>query len=196
MMPSFPALILMLASIPLLVPRLADTIAARYPPGAGAPWRLTRAIAACAVVVVLIPLIVLGTARRQDGPRTVKNDAQHTSIPVTGAFGLAATTANGKAMLSWKPPYHGSVGTYYAVLRSRPTFPDPSNPEERTVEDGVVCRPRLNGSSQDCHLFMRQIAATKKLTFTDQAAAGKMDVPGRARSQLAERSDPLATCSS
>lgn len=173
MMPSLPAMILMLASIPLLVPKLGDTIAARFPPAAPASWRLTRAIAACAVVVVLIPLILLATARRQDGPRTVKNDAQHTSIPVTGAFGLAAKTANGKVTLSWKAPYSGPVGVYHAVLRSRPSFPDPSNPEDRTVEDGVVCRPRLNGSSQDCHLFMRQIKATKGLGFTDRPPPGK-----------------------
>ena len=173
MMPSLPAFILMLASIPLLAPKLGETIAARFPPPTPASWRLTRAIVACAVIVVLIPLILLATARRQNGPRTVKNDAQHTSIPVTGAFALAAHAANGKATLTWKAPYHGPVGIYYAVLRSRPKFPDPTNPEKRTVKEGVVCRPRLHGSSQDCHLFMRQLRATRGLGFTDKPPPGR-----------------------
>lgn len=172
MMPSLPAFILMLASIPLLVPKLGDTIAARFPPGAGASWRLTRAIVACAVVLILIPLVVLVASRRTHGPRTVKNDAQHTSIPVTGAFDLAAKTAGGRVALTWKTPYHGPVGVYYAVLRSPPKFRDPSNPKDRKVKDGIACRPRVNGASQDCHLFMRQVGTTTGLRFTDTPRPG------------------------
>ncbi len=173
MMPSFPAFVLLLASVPLLVPRLGETIAARFPPSAGTGWRLNRAIVVCACAFVVVPLILIAATRTQVGPRTVKNDAQHTSIPVGGGLGLAASAADGRTTLSWRAPYDGPVGVYYAVLRARPSYPDPSNPEQRTVSEGVACRPRRHGASQDCHLFMRQVGATKELRFVDQPPAGR-----------------------
>jgi hypothetical protein len=172
MMPSFPAFVLLLASIPLLVPQLADRIAARYPPGAGTRWRLNRAIVACGAVLVLLPLIVLAATRAQAGPKTVKVDVQHTSIPVSRSLGLSAEARGGKVTMSWAIPYHGPIGVYYAVLRSRPKFPDPTNPGERTVVDGIACRPRLHGSSQDCHLYMRRVGATPGQRWTDKPPPG------------------------
>jgi Dolichyl-phosphate-mannose-protein mannosyltransferase len=176
MMPSLPALVLMLAAIPLLVPKLGQRITARFPPAAASadsPRRLDRTIGAFAVLFVLIPLVVLAATRAQVGPKSVKSDAQHTSIPVSGGLRLSASRSGARTALSWTAPGHGSVGIYYAVLRSRPRFPDPTNPDERTVEDGVACRQRLHGSSQDCHLFMRQIAATRAQRFVDRPPPGR-----------------------
>ena len=173
MMPSFPAVVLLLAAIPLLVPKLGETIAARFPPGPVNPRRLERTIAVGAVVVVLIPLVLLATARAQVGPRTVKNEAQHTSIPVSVGLRLSARPSGGSTALSWTTSYHGPVGVYYAVLRSRPRFPDPSNPKDRTVVDGVSCKPRPSGASQDCSLFMSQIHATRALSFVDRPPPGR-----------------------
>jgi hypothetical protein len=173
MMPSFPAFVLLLAAIPLLVPKLGQTIAARFPPATGTTWRLNRAIVACGALFVLIPLVVLAATRPQAGPKTVKNDAQHTSIPVSGGLRLSARPAGGRTTLSWTAPYHGSVGVFYTVLRSKPKYPDPTNPDKRTVLEGVACRPRLHGSSQDCHLFMRRVGATKTQRWTDRPPPGR-----------------------
>ena len=173
MMPSLPAFVLLLAAIPLLVPKLGETIAARFPPGPVDPRRLQRPIAVSAVIFVLIPLVLLATTRTQVGPRTVKNEAQHTSIPVSGGLRLSARPSGGSTALSWTTSYHGPVGVYYAVLRSRPLFPDPSNPKDRTVVEGVSCKPRQSGTSQDCSLFMRQIHATKDLSFVDRPPPGR-----------------------
>jgi hypothetical protein len=65
------------------------------------------------------------------------------------------------------------VGVYYAVLRSPPKYPDPTNPEDRIVAEGVACRPRLNGSSQDCHLFMRRVGATTTSSWTERPPPGR-----------------------
>jgi Dolichyl-phosphate-mannose-protein mannosyltransferase len=173
LMPSFPAFVLLLAAVPLLAPRLGATIAARWPAARANPRRLTRPIVAVAVLTAVIPVILLATVRTQVGPRTVKNDAQHTLIPVSGAFHLQGKTSNGVAALSWRAPYHGSVGAFYVVLRSRRAFPDPTNPEERTVTEGVSCRERRSGASQDCHLFMRRIRATRDVTYVDRPPKGK-----------------------
>jgi hypothetical protein len=173
MMPSFPAFVLLLAAVPLLVPKLSGAIAQRFPPGPSHRWRLDRAIAAGGVLLVLVPLVILATTRAQVGSTTVKNDAQHTSIPVSGAFDLSAKTAAGGATLAWSAPYTGSVGVFYTVLRSRPRFPDPTNPDERTVVDGVACRPRVGGAAQDCHLYMRRLGATKAHGWVDQPPPGR-----------------------
>jgi hypothetical protein len=173
MMPSFPAFLLLLAAVPLLVPKLGDAVANRFPPGAGSPRRLERLIGAAVVVLVLAPLVVLAATRTQVGPRTVKNDDQHTSIPVGAGLRLTARTSAGRAILAWTTPYRGPVGVYYAVLRSRPEYPDPSNPEDRTVVEGVACRKRLNGASQDCHLFMPRVGATTTSSWTDRPPPGR-----------------------
>jgi hypothetical protein len=174
MMPGFPAFFFLLAAVPLLAPKLGEAVAVRFPAAAaGSPRRLTRLIGACGVLLVLVPLVVLATTRAQAGPTTVKNDAEHTSIPVDGRFRLRATVAGSRTTLTWAPPYTGPVGVFYAVLRSRPAFPDPSNPEKRTVEEGVACRPRLSGSAQDCHLYMPRIASVRTTSYVDRAPPGR-----------------------
>jgi len=172
LMPSFPAFVLLLAAVPLLAPKVRAAIARRWPAARAEPRRLNRPIAAFAVLTVLIPVILLATVRTQDGPLTVKNDAQHTLVPVSSAFRAGGERSNGVTSLSWRAPYAGSVGTFYVVLRARRTFPDPTNPEERTVKDGVSCRERRGSASQDCHLFMTRIGVTRTLRFSDRPPKG------------------------
>jgi hypothetical protein len=50
---------------------------------------------------------------------------------------------------------------------------DPTNPKERKVKDGVVCRDQRSGAAQDCHLYMTRIKATKDLQFVDHPARGR-----------------------
>ncbi len=102
----------------------------------------------------------------------MRNDAQHTLVPVTGALGLKAVRRGKEVGLSWKRPYGGPVGVFYVVLRSPKKFPDPTNPEKRKVKDGVVCREQRSGAARDCHLYMRRIKATKALTWVDHPPRG------------------------
>jgi dolichyl-phosphate-mannose-protein mannosyltransferase len=168
MMPSFPAFVLLLAAVPLLVPKLGQRIAERFPPGTSNQRRLEWSIGAAAAVLALVPLVLLAATRPQVGPQTVKNDAQHTSIPVGGGLRLSASPTAGRTTLTWTSPYHGPVSVYYAVLRSRAEYP-----EDRTVVEGVACRPRLNSSSQDCHLFMNRVGATTTQRWVDRPPPGR-----------------------
>jgi hypothetical protein len=102
----------------------------------------------------------------------VRNDAQHTLVPVTDSLHLDGAARNGAVQLTWKRPYRGPVGVFYVVLRSPKKFPDPTNPEERKVEEGVSCREQRSGAAKDCHLFMRRIKATRGLTFVDHPGKG------------------------
>ena len=172
LMPSFPAFVVLLAAVPLLAPKLGAVIAARFPAGRANPRRLDRPIVAVAVLTVLVPLILLATVRTQDTQRTVKNDAQHTLVPVSDAFRLTGRSANGTTSLEWRAPYAGSVGTFYVVMRSPRKFPDPTNPDKRKVKEGVSCRERVGGASKDCHLFMQRIATTRVPHWVDRPPKG------------------------
>jgi hypothetical protein len=103
----------------------------------------------------------------------VRNDAQHTLVPVSDSLHLDATQGKNGVSLSWKAPYHGPVGVFYVVLRAPHKFPDPTNPDKRKVKDGVACREQRSGAAQDCHLFMRRIKATKGLSFVDHPPGGR-----------------------
>ena len=173
LMPSYPAFLLLVAAVPLLIPRFGRAIAQRYPPGTPNSRRLTRPIIIVAVLLFLIPGIVLAAARVQKGPRSVRNDAQHTLVPVSDKFHLTGTNRNGAVSLSWKAPYHGPVGAFYVILRAPKKFADPTNPKERKVKDGVVCREQRSGAAQDCHLYMTRIKATKDLHFVDHPTRGR-----------------------
>jgi hypothetical protein len=174
MMPSFPAFVFLLASVPLLVPKLGGAIAARFPPSSAArPRQLTCLIAAVAVLFVLVPVVVLAATHVQVGPTTVKNDAEHTSIPVGGGLDLSGRRVGGRVLLGWTAPYRGNVDIFYAVLRSRPQYPDPSNPDERAVEEGVSCHPKPAHAAQDCHLYMSRIASVRGTSFADRPPPGR-----------------------
>jgi Dolichyl-phosphate-mannose-protein mannosyltransferase len=173
LMPSFPAFVLLIAAVPLLVPKVGAAVAARHPPGRPASRRLTRWIVVVTVLLVALPTVVLAASRVQTGPTTVRNDAQHTLVPVTDSLHLTGTNDKRTVRLSWKAPYHGPVGVFYVVLRSPHRFPDPTNPEERKVKDGVVCREQRSGAAKDCHLYMRRLEATKELRSVDHPPPGR-----------------------
>jgi hypothetical protein len=172
LMPSFPAFVLLIAGVPLLVPKLGAVLATRYPPSKPTSRRLTRWIVAVAVLLVALPTVVLAGTRVQSGPTTVRNDAQHTLVPVSDSLHLTATNRKGSVGLSWKEPYHGPVGVFYVILRSPRKFPDPTNPDKRRVKEGVVCREQRSGAAKDCHLYMRRIGATTALRSVDHPPRG------------------------
>ena len=162
---------LLLAAVPLLVPKLSARLSALWPVPRANPERLNRPIIWMAALTCALPLLLLATVRVQDSQRSVVNDAQHTLVPVSSAFHPSGTISSGVANLSWQAPYRGSVGTFYVVLRAPHKFPDPSNPEKRIVKRGVSCREQKSGASKDCHLYMRRLGATRAVTATDRPPA-------------------------
>ncbi len=100
MMPSFPAYLLLAASVVLLVPGFR----ARPSPstqGVLAGRRLTGAIAAAAAVFVVFPLAVIAaTPRLHDGGRLGVR-AESSLVPVSGKVGLHATVEGSSVRLTW-----------------------------------------------------------------------------------------------
>jgi hypothetical protein len=170
LMPSFPAFLLLLASLPLLVPDFGPTKRLWSVPAPSA-WRPGRRLfAVVATVAVVLPLIVIAGTSAQSKAEAVTVPVQGVFVPVRDMH-LEATVIEGRVRLRWQP-YTGTTRIFYTVLRSRPIKPDPSNPKERKSIDGIACRPRINGSPIDCEVYMERLAATRLPTYVDRPRKG------------------------
>ena len=170
LMPSFPAFLLLLASLPLLVPDFGSTKRLWSVP-APSVWRPGRRLFAVVVMLaVVLPLVVIAGTSAQSKADAVTIPVQGVYVPVRDMH-LDATVTGGRVRLRWQP-YTGTIRIFYTVLRSRPIAPDPSNPGERKSIDGIACRPRINGSAIDCAVFMERLAATRLPTYLDRPRKG------------------------
>jgi Dolichyl-phosphate-mannose-protein mannosyltransferase len=174
LMPAFPAFLILLASIPLLVPAFSWTRRILPEPVPVLPHRTPgrRLLAGAVVLLVIAPLVLVGAASPQTRPIAVTEAEQGVYVPVQ-SFELTALQVGSKVLLNWNAPSSGSTRPFYTVLRSRPVALDPSNPDERTAIDGISCKPRLSGSSVDCTLYMDRLAATRRRTYVDQPPTGR-----------------------
>jgi hypothetical protein len=173
LMPSFPAFLLLLAALPLLVPvfRLTRRVLV---PSATAPRRFgNRLLGASAALLTAVPLVIVAATSPLKGAAAVTNPDQGVYIPVGSSFRLSAAPLGTSERLTWEAPYSGSTNVFYVVLRSRPSFPDPSNPEQRTVKDGVSCARRSADASVDCRLFMTRVGVTRAHSFVDRPPPGR-----------------------
>jgi hypothetical protein len=150
-MPAFPAFVVLLAAIPLLVPGLTARLARLAPPAAADPAsapRLRRLAVAAAVLVVL-PLAVAALWRPSEGPgRTVL--VNNILIPVDGGIEVHAARDGAGQRLSWRNGEPGHV--FYRVYRTREPGPD------------TAC---AGTGAARCILLMDQLTTTRAKTFVD-----------------------------
>jgi hypothetical protein len=174
LMPSFPAFLLLLASIPLLIPTFSWTrrVLPDPPPALRTRPLGRRLLVAAVVLLVLAPLVLVAAASPQRTPVAVTEAEQGVYIPVQ-SFELSARRAGSRVLLSWQPRSAGSTRPFYTVLRSRRVAPDPTNPEDRTVTEGISCRPSVHGASVDCSLYMERLAATREPRYVDRPPPGR-----------------------
>jgi hypothetical protein len=173
LMPSFPAFLLLIAAVPLLVPGFGLT-RRLFVPQASSRRRIgNRLLGGAAALLVVVPLIVVAGTTPETSASVVTDPDQGVYVPVPSSFRVTARRLGTAEQLTWSPPYSGSTRIFYTVLRSPTSYPDPSNPKQRTVTEGISCRERIHGSSVDCQLFMRRIAATRALRFVDRPPPGR-----------------------
>jgi Dolichyl-phosphate-mannose-protein mannosyltransferase len=174
LMPSFPAFLLLLAAIPLLVPafRLTRRLITEAPPVTRRPGY--RALGATAAVLVALPLIVVAGASPQSTPVAVTYPREDVYVPVVRSFDLKVHGSGRHRRISWKAPYSGSTGVYYTLFKAPVVAPDPTsgNGERKTVR-GIACRDRENGASLDCLLFMKRLTNQRETTYVDRLKKGR-----------------------
>jgi hypothetical protein len=173
MMPSFPAFLLLLASIPLLVPAFSWSRRVFPMPMPPLPSRRPgrRGLAVAGAVLVLLPLIVVAGANPQSSADAVTYRLQDVYVPVQ-SFRLQAEESGDKRVLTWDAPYSGRTDVFYTVLRSRPVATDPENDDRRTVE-GLSCKERLHGAPLNCDVVMDHLTTTTARLFVDRPPPGR-----------------------
>lgn len=173
LMPSFPAFLLLLACIPLLVPSfgLARRLFVAAPPLRRKPGN--RLLGGAVVALVLLPLILVAATSPLTKAEAINYPSQDVYIPVSKKFDLNAERTGQAVVLSWQAPYSGSTKIFYSVLRSAYKAEDPSSSGQRTAVEGLACRDRDNGGALLCNLYMDRVAPTTTLQYTDRPGEGK-----------------------
>ena len=122
LMPSFPAFLLLLASIPLLVPTFGLTKRACSSPRRR--WRPGRRLRGGATVAVALPLIVIAGTRAQSA-EAVTDPREDVYVPVRDIH-LKVQGSGRHRRIAWDVPYSGPTGVYYTLF-ARVVAPDPTS---------------------------------------------------------------------
>jgi hypothetical protein len=173
LMPSFPAFLLLLASIPLLIPAFSWSRRVFPVPVPALPARRAgrRLIAAAGAVLVVLPLIVVAGAVPQSTAEAVTYRLQDVYVPVR-SFRLKVSGSGGRQRLTWDAPYSGRTKVFYTVLRVPPVTKDRQNDDRRTFQ-GLSCKDRKNGAPLNCDLVMAQVATTTARAYVDRPPPGR-----------------------
>jgi hypothetical protein len=174
LMPSFPAFLLLLASIPLLVPSFSWSRRVLPDPVPVLPARRPgrRLLAATAAVLVLLPLVFVAGTTAQSTTEAVSYPVQDVFVPVQG-FHLQVRNAGRRQLLTWRRPYAGTTDVFYSVLRSPPVAVDPTSNGDRKAIAGLACRDRQNGAPLNCYLFMNHLSSVQVERYVDRAPPGR-----------------------
>ena len=157
MMPSFPAYVLLAASVVLLVPGARARPAPVQPDRPGR--RLTVAVVAAFAVFAALPLGVVAAVPRLHDQGQLAVRAPDTLIPVSGT--VQATRSGNTVRLSWGGLKPSTARSFYHVLRATGSKPD------------VACAGRVNNSADNCILYSESIATTRGTTFVDRPGPGR-----------------------
>ncbi len=116
LLPAVPPLVLMVACLPVLVPRFGPRIAERFPaPAPRIPGRRTLIVAA--VLFGLVPLVAAASLQRTStGDRALI--FHEIAVPVDAGIGLQATVRGRLVVLRWNDAAEGSTRVFYRVERT------------------------------------------------------------------------------
>ena len=159
LMPAFPAFVLLLASLPLLFPRMPGKLRAWQPAVAAASPRTRWALAGVAVLVTaVVPIAAVAAASPLRGPDPPVAMVSNIPIPVRVGIGLTAGVSHVAVRLHWRPqtPLGGPV--FYRVLR----LPGAAS--------GITCSSSQGADS--CTLTADEIGVTHGALLVDRPKPG------------------------
>jgi 4-amino-4-deoxy-L-arabinose transferase-like glycosyltransferase len=156
LLPAFPAFVLLMAAIPLLLPGTRARAAA-LPATILRGRRVGAAAIAAFVVFAVFPVVVIAAAR-QIGDDSHMLDYAGTLVPVRD-LGLQSSTSGNAVQLSWPEHHVRPAKTFYVVLRTN----DPAG--------GVSCAHFVN-ASVDCSLSEQTSIPTRSTMLVDHPGQG------------------------
>jgi hypothetical protein len=162
MMPSYPAFILLLASLVYLFPghhRARFDRPHRSQPRPHARRRLAL-LAAGAAVFALYPLALVAAASPLQGPQPSAFDAYGLLRSVDPKLRLTATVAGPRVHLTWSVASPGATKFFYRIWRTN------------APDGGVACTPVPHAAAV-CRLTMDDLGAHGGGTFVDKPGRGR-----------------------
>jgi hypothetical protein len=177
--PAWPAFLLLIAALPLLLPGVGGKLVRASKALSGGPIRFTRGLTIALGAVTVIPLLVvlaLAPLKNQTAARLEDLDLY---VPQDTSIKLDAVERNGAVQLSWKGGGSGNAKGFYRVLRERPVSDVlTGSPPFPKAHDGLLCHQVQQSGSMvhiplsRCTLHMDDIGGTAKHTWTDHPPAG------------------------
>jgi len=180
--PSWPAFLLLVAALPLLLPTIGGRLAAagRTLAGGG-PVRFTRGLTIALGVVTVVPLLlvlVLTPLKDASAARLEDLDLYVTLDPSIHVHGRV-DPATKAVTLRWTGGASGNAKVFYHVLRAKPKAPVLTGiPPFPVATDGLLCNStqrygmRLHSDNARCSLHMEDIGGTASRTFVDHPPPG------------------------
>jgi hypothetical protein len=156
-MPAFPAFVVLVAAVPLLVPGLRARIA---PPK---PWRVpTRlVVVVCAFLVAflsLFPIALVAATKPIRAPRPSAFDVNAILVPESSAIRLHARASGGVVHLDWTAARPSTSSVFYSVYRTKSSV-------------DVFCGP-VHNAPDFCQLYSDKLGTTRATQFVDHPGTG------------------------
>lgn len=155
LLPAIPPLVIMVACLPVLIPRLGPVLAERFPaPVPRVPGR--RVLIGAAVLFAFVPFVAsAGLQRISTASRSII--VHQIAVPVDPGVGLTAAPHAGGVVLRWRDSSAGSTRVFYRVLRTK----------GRT---DVACLP--SSGTTDCYFAGRPLRTVRTTSIVDHPPAG------------------------
>jgi hypothetical protein len=158
MMPSYPAFVLLLASVPLLLPHIPGKLRTFIPATAPLPSRTRWTLVGAAVLVsAVVPLAAFAAADTHGGldPATIQSTI--TPVPANVDLGLAASVQGRRVTLTWRNAKAAGGPVFYRIWRAR--------------SDGFSCPPAAG--ARLCKLVLPELGVTRTGRYVDLAPSGR-----------------------
>jgi hypothetical protein len=163
MMPSYPAFILLLASLVYLFPgrrRAQFDTAQQAPKHRPHARRRLALLAAGAAVFALYPLALVAAASPMQGPQPLAYEAFGLLRSVDPALRLSATVSQRRVHLTWNPAQPIGTKVFYRIWRTN------------APDGGASCIPEPKGAA-NCQLAMADLGAHANGRFVDKPGHGR-----------------------
>jgi hypothetical protein len=178
--PAWPAFLLMLAALPLLLPVVGARLAAVGPPlRSGGPERLTRRLLVPIGIVSLLPLLLVLVLTPLHSASAARLEDLDLYVVQDGSIAVKATQANGKVTLTWSGGGSGNAKVFFHILRAHPREPVlAGSPPFPVAKDGLLCNTtQFSGYQRHtalarCSLHMTDLAGTADRTYVDTPGPG------------------------
>jgi len=157
LMPAFPAFVILVAAVPLLVPGL------RAHHAMPRPWSVPRrlVVAVLAVLVALLslfPIALIAATKPIRGPRPAAFDLNSTLVSESPSLQLRAQSTGGVVRLRWRPSRPSPGAIFYSVYRN----PGSSD---------TVCGP-VRHAPDLCSFYAQKLVTSRTTEFVDSPGAG------------------------